>query len=176
MTDMVILGNGNSRTLKSVATFLADYPTYEDFVAALVAGTLPIDLGGIEPAGISTPGTPYNKASVLTDTTAAKFGLGASATPNDAFSALGFYATGTFTAAGWSGTAPYSQTISVSGMKSAYHPGWDINTNSTSAATLRNLAEAAACITYIKTANGSVTAYCADTKPTVDLPVFFRGV
>lgn len=80
MTDLVIKGTGNSRYLKSVADFLTQYPTYEDFVDALVAGTLPIDFNGINSAGIQTQGTPLNKANLLKDTTASKYGQGSNAT------------------------------------------------------------------------------------------------
>ena len=39
MKDGIIKGNGNSRYLKSVADFLTQYPTYEDFSNALSDGT-----------------------------------------------------------------------------------------------------------------------------------------
>ena len=77
MKDMVPKGTGNSRTLKSVANFLTLYPTYNDFAAALVAGTLPIDLGAINSAGCDEVGTPLNKANLLTDATATALGLNA---------------------------------------------------------------------------------------------------
>lgn len=84
---------------------------------------------------------------------------------------------GTFTAAGWSASAPYSQTISVSGMTADSYPGWDINPPSgASAASLESLMEARNCITYIATAANAVTAVCASDKPAVNLPVFFKGV
>lgn len=89
MQDFVSRGNGNSRYLKSVSNFLERYPTYEDFAKALVSGNLPVDFNGLNPDGISQRGTPYNKANVLTDATAALFGLDSTATPNDVFSAIG---------------------------------------------------------------------------------------
>ena len=88
MQDAIALGTGNSRFLKSVSGFLALYPTYEDFVSALVAGTLPIDLNGINPDGWAQQGTPLDKASLLTDATAALADLGSEATPNDMFAVL----------------------------------------------------------------------------------------
>lgn len=88
MIDSVIKGDGDSRYLKSVSNFLTLYPTYADFVAALVAGTLPIDLNGINVNGFTTVGTPLNKSTLLSDTTAAACGLSSSATPNDAFGIL----------------------------------------------------------------------------------------
>ena len=51
MKDGVIKATGNSRYLKSVANFLTLYPNYKAFVAALVEGTLPIDLNGLNDAG-----------------------------------------------------------------------------------------------------------------------------
>lgn len=84
--------------------------------------------------------------------------------------------TGTFTAAGWSSSAPYSQTISVSGMTAGAYPGWDINPPSgASVAALEAIMEARNAITYIQTGAGTVTAVCAAEKPGVDLPVFFKG-
>ena len=89
MQDLVIKGTGNSRFLKSVSSFLTDYPSYEDFAAALVAGTLPIDLNGINSDGITQAGTPYNKSAVLSDATASLFDLTSAATVNDVLSAIG---------------------------------------------------------------------------------------
>ena len=75
MKDMVPKGTGNSRYLKSVSNFMTLYPTYADFVAALVAGTLPVDFNGINSAGCNEVGTPLNKESLLTDATLAKLGV-----------------------------------------------------------------------------------------------------
>lgn len=88
MQDGIIAGNGNSRYLKTVSAALGLYPTYEDFMAALIAGTFPIDLNGINAAGWTQQGTALNKANLLADTTATSLGLSTSATPNDALSKL----------------------------------------------------------------------------------------
>lgn len=72
MQDGIIAGNGNSRYLKTVAAALSLYPTYEDFITALIAGTFPIDLNGINEAGWSQKGTPLNKGTLLSDTTETK--------------------------------------------------------------------------------------------------------
>lgn len=84
MTNSQIKGTGDSRYLKSISTFLTQYPTYADFAAALVAGTLPIDLNGINASGFDVIGTPLNKATLLSDTTAAALGLTGDPTPDDA--------------------------------------------------------------------------------------------
>ena len=85
MKDFVIKGNGNSRYLKSS---LEGITTWEQFRAALAAGTLPIDLNGINPEGFQQLGDPLNKATLLKDATAALLGLGTDAVPDDAFVAL----------------------------------------------------------------------------------------
>ncbi len=85
MNDGMIKGSGNSRYLKSVVDFLDKYPTYEDFAKALMTGTLPIDLNGLNGDGWQQQGTPLNKANLLADSTAAAFGLNSAATPNTMF-------------------------------------------------------------------------------------------
>lgn len=75
MKDMIPKGTGNSRFLRSVSNFKAIYPTYDDFVNALVAGNLPVDFNGINEAGIQQVGTSLNKANLLTDETATALGL-----------------------------------------------------------------------------------------------------
>lgn len=51
MQDGIMKGTGNSRYLKSIADFLTQYPTYQEFAAALAAGTLPVDFNGINETG-----------------------------------------------------------------------------------------------------------------------------
>lgn len=85
MKDSVIKGNGNSRYLKSS---LEGITTWEQFRAALAAGTLPVDLNGINPEGFQQLGDPFNKVTLLKDSTAALLGLGTDAVPDDAFVAL----------------------------------------------------------------------------------------
>lgn len=89
MKDMIPKGTGNSRFLRSVSNFKTIYPTYDDFVNALVAGNLPVDFNGINEAGIQQVGTPLNKANLLADETAALLGLGQNdPTVNDALNVL----------------------------------------------------------------------------------------
>ena len=84
MQDGIIAGNGNSRYLKTVAAALSLYPDYESFMAALIAGTFPIDLNGINAGGWTQQGTPLNKANLFSDSTAITLGLSAANSPNDA--------------------------------------------------------------------------------------------
>ena len=88
MKDSVILGTGNSRYLKSVENFKTMYPTYDDFAAALVAGTLPVDFNGINTAGFQQIGDGLGKNTLLKDATAALLGGDASMLPDEALSAL----------------------------------------------------------------------------------------
>lgn len=111
MNDGLIKGTGNSRYLKSVSNFATLYPTYASFVEALVAGTLPIDLSGINDEGWTQLGTTLNKANLLSDATAAKLGDSVT-TPDQAFAALVETATvieATLASASWSSN---QQTIS----------------------------------------------------------------
>lgn len=62
--------------------------TWEDFKAALLAGTLPIDLNGINEAGWQQIGDALNKANLLGDTTCDLLQLATTATLNDAFTKL----------------------------------------------------------------------------------------
>lgn len=84
MQDGIMKGTGNSRYLKSIADFLTQYPTYQEFAAALVAGTLPVDFNGINETGWEQLGTVLNKANLLSDETAEMYRLsGEEAVPND---------------------------------------------------------------------------------------------
>lgn len=69
MRDTIIKGAGNSRLLKSVPNALTLYPTYESFVQALATVGLPIDLLGLQAAGVEQMGTDLNKANLLSDAT-----------------------------------------------------------------------------------------------------------
>jgi len=89
MQDGIILGNGNSRFLGSVADFLTRYPNYQAFAQAMAAGTLPIDLGDINENGWYTLGTPLNEETLLTAEVASLFGFDRTAVPNDVFMQLG---------------------------------------------------------------------------------------
>lgn len=88
MKDGIIAGNGNSRYLKTIAAALSLYPDYETFMAALIAGTFPIDLNGVNPDGWKQQGTALNKANLLADSTAASIGLDGSATLDTAVAKL----------------------------------------------------------------------------------------
>jgi hypothetical protein len=71
MKDGIIRGEGNSRLLRAPATIPA---TFAEFRAALINGTLPVDLL-YNVAGWDVEGTALNKANLLTDAVAEALGL-----------------------------------------------------------------------------------------------------
>ena len=75
MKDLITKGTGNSRYLRSVADFLARFPTYESFAVAFSAGLLPVDFAGLNPDGILQMGTPHSTVNMLTEETAKALGL-----------------------------------------------------------------------------------------------------
>lgn len=85
--------------------------------------------------------------------------------------------TATATASGWSASAPYSQTISVSGITSSDNPviGLNLPTNTT-AANEKLIKKAYGCLSSAVTNNGSITLYCAGKKPATDFTIFIKGV
>lgn len=83
MIDGIISGTGNSRYLKIPPNAKAMYPTLDALLDAMIAGTFAFDLNGINPDGWDVLGTQLNKPNLLSDETAAKYGLGADATIND---------------------------------------------------------------------------------------------
>ena len=85
MKDLQTKGTGNSRYLKSAIGATA---TWEEARALLVNGTFPVDLAGINEAGILQIGDALNKATLLSDETAIALGGDATMVPNEAFVAL----------------------------------------------------------------------------------------
>ena len=86
------------------------------------------------------------------------------------------------TASGWSGSAPYTQTVSIPGMTEDWVPGVPtyipfINSDgsvnvSESAATLENVAY----IKFLVSGNGTLTAICPEDKPTRDMALRVPGM
>lgn len=85
MKDMVPKGTGNSRFLRSS---IPENITHEELVALLRAGTFPVDFAGLNPDGIATQGSAYNKANVLPDSVCTSMGIATSSEPKDAFKKL----------------------------------------------------------------------------------------
>ena len=85
MQNMVPLGTGNSRFMKSN---IPASTTLQQLIQMLNNGTFPYDVGAVNPAGVSQQGDPLNKATLLADATAALFGLGTDAVPDDVLQLL----------------------------------------------------------------------------------------
>lgn len=83
----------------------------------------------------------------------------------------------TATASGWSASAPYTQTISVSGITTSDTPiiGLSLPTNTT-AANDKAIKKAYGCLSSAVTNNGSITLYCAGKKPVTNFTIFIKGV
>lgn len=83
MQDTVIKCTGNSRAIRMPPNTLTIYPTWEAFVAGASSQFgAPVDILGPDPAGCDVIGTALNKENLLTDETAALFGFGTDATPD----------------------------------------------------------------------------------------------
>lgn len=84
MTDGIIKGTGNSRLLRTVPNALTLYPDWPTALQAMIDGTFPIDLPGINPDGWERLGDKLGKETLLTDTLCAALGLPNTATPTQA--------------------------------------------------------------------------------------------
>lgn len=132
-----------------------------------------------------TEGTPLNKQNLMSDEAAAALGLSADATPSKAFEAIGTslrnlaaevgklkFVILKLEADGWSGSAPYTQTMSIPGMTEDWIPGvpsYIPITNSDGSVNVSATANALENVAYIKilvSGNGTLTAICPDDKPT----------
>lgn len=83
----------------------------------------------------------------------------------------------TFTRAGWSSSAPYTQTITVSNLLSTDYPLVDVNMDgATTVSSGEALTQSWAMVGRISTGNGTVTGYCYEEKPTVDMPIIIKVV
>ena len=82
---------------------------------------------------------------------------------------------GTFSSDGWSGSAPYTQTITVNGILSTDYPFVDIDLSNVSNAS--EVIEAWAMVGRCTvSADNTVIAYCYEDKPTVNIPIIFKVV
>ena len=137
-----------------------------------------------------TEGTPLNKQNLMSDEAAAAVGLTADATPSKAFEAIGARLSGldadvgnlksvlvSLPASGWSGSAPYTQTVSVSGMTADWVPGIPtaVLGSSVEVSTLLAATEALGCIKMITSAAGTLTFTAPEDKPGVSLTLRVPG-
>lgn len=82
---------------------------------------------------------------------------------------------GTLSSGGWSASAPYTQTLKISNIKSSDVPVISCgNPTTLSADNYKALGKAYSFIDRAVTNNGSITFYCYRKKPTVDVPLFIK--
>lgn len=81
-----------------------------------------------------------------------------------------------FPATGWSSSAPYTQAVSVSGVQASDNPFVDVDMSAATTDTAADLLEGWACIGRIVAGAGTLTAYCYDEAPAVDLNVMVKVV
>lgn len=138
-----------------------------------------------------TEGTPLNKQNLMSDEAAAAMGLSADATPSKAFEVIGASLRGLNAEVGklkyvilkleadkWSDTAPYTQTVSVSGMTEDWVPGIPtvVLGSNVEVAALLAATEALGCIKMVTSAAGTLTFTAPEEKPGVSLTLRVPGM
>ena len=86
------------------------------------------------------------------------------------------YYTATLKASDWGTTIPYTQTVTVSGIKASDNPIVDINMSSATESNNEELMNAWSFVGRIATNDGSITAYCYDEKPEADISINLLAV
>lgn len=94
---------------------------------------------------------------------------------NTSVSASKFY-TVTLPAAEWSSSAPFTQTAYVDGILASDNPIVDINMASIGTDDNTLLFESWALVGRISTNDGSITAYCYEEKPAVDISINIMAI
>lgn len=85
--------------------------------------------------------------------------------------------TATLSSSGWSSSAPYTQTVNVSGITADDSPIVALYiTGSPSSSNVKNMAKSYGYIDRAVTGNGTITFYCYNKKPTVNITVSIKGV
>ena len=81
----------------------------------------------------------------------------------------------TFKATDWSSSAPYTQTVNVTGITADINPRIDIIVSDGVSLGIKEEA-AFACVTRGVTSDGTLTLYCYEEKPTVDMNIMIEVV
>lgn len=83
----------------------------------------------------------------------------------------------TLTSSGWSNSAPYAQTVTVTGITSSDRPmiTWGAPSSRT-AANYKALKRAFAMIDSAETGTNTITFVCYSNRPTVNIPILIKGV
>lgn len=174
--------------------------TNENDIGALETRVTPLTLGGtgatsasgaLSNFGITATASELNKLDGMTATTSelnTLDGITATTTELNYVDGVtsniqtqlnGKASTKTYTATlttSWSGdSAPYTQTVTVSGITSSDTPIVDVVLSSTTSTALSQL-EAWGCVSQITTGTDSITATCLEDKPTTAIPIQLKVV
>lgn len=82
----------------------------------------------------------------------------------------------TFTSGGWSSTAPYTQSVNITGLTSTDVPIIDFDYSSATVETYENLEENYNKILRFVSGNGTLTAYCYEAIPEIDVKIIVKVV
>lgn len=161
----------------------ADWLASLNATSATVNGQSRDDSGNINLYAANIPvNGEENAPSVAQKLQSLADGLDTKISAQEALQAIGKKAsTATYTAvfpsAGWSEAAPYSQTVSVTGILATDDPLADVSLSGASTAQAgKALTDAWTFVSRVDTADGTVTAYCYEEKPEVDVPVILKVV
>lgn len=83
--------------------------------------------------------------------------------------------TATLPASGWTNAAPFTQTVSVSGILSTDTPIADVVLDQSTPTALTQI-EAWMSVSKIETADGTITATCLEELPAIDIPIQLKVV
>lgn len=163
-------------------------PAYSNMTAATAdaagkAGLVPAPAAGAQGKflrGDGTWQTPPNTTYGAATTSAAGLMSAADKTKLDGIAAgatqnTGYRYTATIPTTGWSSSAPYKLTLTVSGITAAMTPTVDVVQSSDAAAAALQL-EAWGCVSRITTDANSITVYCYDSIPETAIPIQLVGV
>lgn len=81
------------------------------------------------------------------------------------------YCTVSLPVSGWSSSAPFTQTVVVNGISAGDNPIVDINMASATNVNSSDLTGAWGLVGRISTGDNSITAYCYEEKPKIDISV-----
>lgn len=85
-------------------------------------------------------------------------------------------ATATFTSGGWTTTAPYTQSVTITGLTADDTPIIDFDYSSATTENYTNLQDNYNKILRFTSGTNSITAYCYDSAPTIDVKINIKAV
>lgn len=139
-------------------------------------GDIKLDAAAIPVSGEENAGTVAQRLQSLADGLATKIGAQAALEAISQKASTASY-TAALSSAGWSAAAPYSQTVNVAGLLATDDPLVDVSLNGADTAQAgKARTDAWTFVGRVETGNGTLTAYCYEEKPEVDLPVIIKVV